>query len=626
MSKLPPTDQFDIDPGLSQSALSPLGKVRRAPELAARVAGRQIALLLELGDTSRFPIFGAIILVGLAFYPAAPLWTIAIPLALQTAAEICFHLVHTGFKSDPDADVRAFVWAKRYTLVTFVSGSTWAAAALLWLPGSTHAQQMFFMLVLACLSMATAIMRANYPPAAFTYVATICTPGFALLILSGNPLATATLGLGVVLLLTLTGWTRRLNRNYEEAFRLRFQNEELAERMGRAHAATEQKRHDAEQAEARARSALRSKSAFLGLLGKEIGIPLDALIRMAQDIRADPLSKSQRSLAEAIEGTGQTLKRQFDDMLDFSQMESHALELVRTAFDPGELVRGVARIMRAQAKQQGLSLELDISPSLPPRIVGDPDRLRQVLFSLISNAVKFTMTGGIILRVQLVLSGNAPAALRFSVLDTGIGMTPETQESLFEGFTQGEAIHAGPPDGMGPGLGLGLAISQRLIRLMGGEMRVDSAPGQGSTFWFLLPVDSGVKFAQEEKSGPSGLTNAADDPLVDHDYLYELERKLGTEGITDHIVKALDAILSLHNFIQSAAANRDPHLLKAGSDELRRAASDIGLPALSTLAAAIVDAVDQERSEDAIQSVPKLQQKITATWRALGKAFPALGQ
>ena len=337
-------------------------RARRVAEIATRVDAEQIRLLFDLGETSRYTIFGAILVVGLSFYATAPLWTVGVALVIQIIAQLSFDRVRAGFRADPEASERALIWARRYAAVTFVSGMTWAVGGLLWLPGASFAHYIFYALVIYALAMATAITRATYPPAAIVYTATVATPTLVLLVLSREPLALATAALGGLSLATVAGWSRQINRSYREAIRLRFENADLVERMARAHAATEQKRQDAEAAERSAQGANRAKSEFLAILGHEVRTPIDGIARMAKLLRDEPLSDTQTGLAHSIEESSLMLARLFDDMLDFSQMEAQALELKPQSFNPVEIARSAVRLMRPQAAERRLSLELDLVP------------------------------------------------------------------------------------------------------------------------------------------------------------------------------------------------------------------------------------------------------------------------
>lgn len=602
--------------------LAVTGRVRRPPDLATRIEAEEVRLLFDLGETSRYTILGGILVVGLAFYPTAPIWATAVVLFIQLVAQIAFDRVRAGFRADPNAAERANLWARRYAAVTVVSGSTWGIGGLLWLPGASFAHHIFYALVISSLAMATAITRATYPPAVIAYIGTATAPALVLLLLMGDPLGLATIALAIMFLLTIAGWTRRVNRSYREAIRLRFENADLIERMARAHAATEQKRQDAEEAERAARAAGRAKDEFLAILGHEVKTPLEGIAHMAALLGDEPASAAHTNLAREIGESSRMLKRLFDDMIDFSQMEAHSLELKSISFDPANAARSVVRLMRPQAAGRGLSLELDLVPGTPPYIVTDPDRLKQVLVNLLSNAIKFTETGGVILRLQPVQLEPNALGLRFSVLDTGIGFTADARARLFESFAQGEgATGQHRPEGMG----LGLAIADRLVRLMGGRIHLDSAPGQGSTFWFLLAQEPGVGVVPQP-AAPGGREPAESDRqrLVDHDHLYELERALGPQGITDRMVAALDRILDLQRKIEAARRDGDIRLLAECVSALQTVATEIGLVAMSGVAGDIGRALEEGHADRALHDVPRLQQKISATWRALAEAFPRL--
>ncbi|MEN6542508.1 HAMP domain-containing sensor histidine kinase [Parvibaculum sp.] len=617
--------EFQSAEGESKSgetaSFTPKGPARRRADLSTRIFAEQVRLLFDMGATSRYTLFGAILIVGLAFYRSAPIWATAVPMVIQAIAQLSFDRVRAGFRADPEATFNARLWARRYALITLISGSTWGIGSLLWLPGSSFAYEIFYALLVALLSMATAISRASYPPAVAAYVGATVTPTLILLLLSGDPLGLATVTLACIFLLVLVGWTRQVNRSFTEAIRLRFENADLVERMARAHSATEQKRADAEEAERRAIAASSAKSEFLALLGHEVRTPLDSISRMASQLRDEPLSEMQLNLAQAMAESSRMLSRLFDDMIDFSQMEARALELKPLSFDPATLARSVVRLMRPHAKERGLSLELDLTPGTPAYMTTDPDRLRQVLVNLLSNAIKFTETGGVVLRLQPVSNGGSVAGLRFSVLDTGAGLTPEIKARLFESFAQGGSVGQDRPMGMG----LGLAIADRLVKLMGGRIGVDSAAGQGSTFWFLLPIRPGMSLPATNAAENGALPAYPRELLIDHDYLYELERELGHEKITDRMVAALDRILDLQREMEAARSCRNADALAAHFAAIQKEAGESGLPAIAGLAQEMAQAIGRGLHENGLPDVQRLQHKIAATRHALALAFPRLG-
>ena len=602
------------------------GPVRRAYPIETRIDAEQVKLLLSLGEASRFTIFGAIAVVGAAFYETAPLWTIAVVAAIQLVAQFLFDRVRAGFHADPDATVNAPKWAYRYALVTIISGSTWGVGALLWLPGSSFAHEIFYALVLATLIMATAITRANHPPAVVCYTISASLPAVVMLLWRAEPLSIATVLLAAMFFATVVGWTRRINDRYREAFRLRFENADLVERMARAHAATEQRRRDAEEAEARARAAAGAKQEFLDIISHELRAPLDSLRNMARYLADEATTETQFKIAASVEETSQLLRRLVDDMLDFSEIEAHSLELKPSSFNPVELAAGIVRMTRHQAVDRGLSLELNAAPDTPPQMHADPDRVRQVLMNLVSNAIKFTYQGGVVVSVAPLKTPGGETVLRFSVTDTGPGLSMEAKEHLFEAFAQGADARDFRFSGKAAGAGLGLPISDRLVRMMGGHVGVDSTPGQGSSFWFLLPLEPGAAADYLASLRAEGQPEPEPRPerLIDHDHLYALELKMGGQHITDYLVAGLERELEIHREIERARTMRDAGALARHAGDLKAAASDIGLTAVALVAEDIATAASHGEADAAIGAVPRLQQKITATWRALAKAYPSL--
>lgn len=602
------------------------GTVRRSHPIETRIIGEQARLLLSLGEASRWTIFGGILVVGLAFYPTAPIWATAVVAAIQLVAQLGFDRVRAAARADPDFIVNAPKWMHRYALVTLVSGSTWGVGAVLWLPGSSFAHEIFYLLVLVSLVMAAAVSRANYPPAVIYYGGASSLPVLAMLAWRGDILAIATVALAAMFFVTIAGWTRRINEGYREAFRLRFENADLVERMARAHAATEQRRRDAEDAENRARAAMRAKQEFLDIISHEVRAPLDGLRNLALYLGDEATSDTQIKIAASIEETSQHLRRLIDDMIDFSEIEARSLELKPRSFDPVELAASIVRMMRHQAVARGLSLELDVAPGIEAHMNADPDRLRQVLANIVGNAIKFTYQGGVVLRVASLTTPANETVFRFSVTDTGPGLSNDIKARLFDAFSQGADARDFRFAGKTAGAGLGLPISQRLVQLMGGHIGVDSTPMQGSTFWFLLPSEPGgaadylASLRDEERPQRPNKPER----LIDHDHLYELERRIGGEHITDYLVAGLERVLALHREIEKARTMRDGEALAKGARNLKAAAAEIGLSAVSLVASNIDGAISQGEADAAMREVPRLQQKITATWRELAKAYPSL--
>ena len=233
-----------------------------------------------------------------------------------------------------------------------------------------------------------------------------------------------------------------------------------------------------EQAEA----ADRAKSDLLAVVSHELRTPMGAVISMSELLLKGPLESNQRRYAETLQQSARSLVTVLNDILDFSKLEAGRFELDSAVFDLHELVKSVGSALQARAREKGLLGAVNVGMSCPRFVKGDSVRLRQVLTNLIDNAVKFTPRGSVHLHAN---AGEASGklSLRFDVTDTGIGFGEFQRERLFQPYAQIDRTNASQ------GTGLGLSISRRLVELMGGEIGCESAPGQGSLFWFTVPTE-----------------------------------------------------------------------------------------------------------------------------------------
>ena len=238
------------------------------------------------------------------------------------------------------------------------------------------------------------------------------------------------------------------------------------------------------EAKQRAERLERAKSEFLANMSHEIRTPLAGIIGMAQLCLRTALDEKQRDYVRKMEFSAQSLRGILDDILDFSKIEAGKLRIERTSFALRPMLDKVMGLIEVLARDKGLALRVEVGPDLPTYVEGDPLRLTQVLTNLLGNAVKFTAAG----EVSLTLQQPAPGRLRFAVRDTGIGMTAEDCQRLFEPFSQADTSTTRRYGGTG----LGLAISKQLVELMGGRIEASSQLGQGSCFSFELeaPPDS----------------------------------------------------------------------------------------------------------------------------------------
>ncbi|MGW8229032.1 MAG: ATP-binding protein, partial [Gammaproteobacteria bacterium] len=236
-------------------------------------------------------------------------------------------------------------------------------------------------------------------------------------------------------------------------------------------------------AKAAAEEANKSKSQFLANMSHEIRTPLNGVIGMSDLLTGTPLTAEQKELTYTIQSSAQTLLSLIEDVLDISKIEAGKFCIEETEFDLHALINTTIRMLRVQAESKGLSLISRISTATPFRLVGDPHHLRQVFINLIGNAIKFTDSGSVELRVSTVSEDKDIATLRFEVIDTGIGIPLESQKAVFNSFTQADSSTTRKYGGTG----LGTTISKQIIELMNGEIGVHSVVDVGSTFWLQVP-------------------------------------------------------------------------------------------------------------------------------------------
>src|SRR4029077_19100951 len=213
--------------------------------------------------------------------------------------------------------------------------------------------------------------------------------------------------------------------------------------------------------------------------------PMNAIMGISDLLAKTSLTPEQDKYVQIFRRAGDNLLNLINDILDLSKVEASQLELERTSFSLNDLLEKVTEMVAARAHEKGLPVVYELAPKVPNDLGGDPTRLRQVLLNLLGNAIKFTQSGEVTLRVAPDANPSVPTALRFTVSDTGIGIPREKLGQVFERFTQADSSTTRRFGGSG----LGLTISKRLVELMGGRIWVESEVGKGSVFAFVVPLE-----------------------------------------------------------------------------------------------------------------------------------------
>jgi|GEM_PF-505611 len=364
---------------------------------------------------------------------------------------------------------------------------------------------------------------------------------------------------------------------YRDITTLKSREEALANAKETAEAA----RDAAEKERAEAEAANQAKSTFLATMSHEIRTPMNGVLGMIDVLQRQGLDGPQRRTVSTIRDSAQSLLRIIDDVLDFSKIEAGRLELEETAFSLSGLIDGVAGTFRQQAIIKGLALDVEIDAGSDDALVGDPTRVRQVLFNLLGNAIKFTERGRITLHAGTEPLGQGATKVTIAVSDTGIGLSPDQRARLFQPFAQADSSTTRRFGGTG----LGLSIVRRLAQLMKGDIAVESRQGAGSTFTVTLtlmaaPADSPLNTtlrtatraprsaaARRSKSGARILI--ADDHPVNREVLVRQLELLGIASDTANDgVEALEAWAAADGHYTAVLA--DIHMPRMDGHELTR--------------------------------------------------------